>query len=237
MVGTNGNIARVWVAVEESMAQELREVALPGTSRQFVSVNSHGLDFFDPVNFDARDVFHGEDAGSRAVPIYFGNLDPNSIFKVSSKPICALSFPNVIDLFVQKAGGFVVNCAPVAGSAVLLGVKLVQQLGQDAEILKVDVEEVLEALSLDLDGYLTTVDHGAMNLSKRGGGNGDRIKGVENVFDGFAEILLDDLDGAFTAKAWDTVLEDGEFLDVLLGEDIDSGGKKLTQLNKGGAES
>mmetsp|Transcript_22642 Transcript_22642/g.70885 ORF Transcript_22642/g.70885 Transcript_22642/m.70885 type:complete len:242 (-) Transcript_22642:330-1055(-) len=136
----------------------------------------------------------------------------------------------VVYLLVQQLLGLVedVDVGPVG--AVRLGVDLVQELAELAEVLEVDVEELPEArpLHLDRDGLAAALQHGAVDLAQARGGERGLVEALEREL---AQLLLDD--GARPGERGHVVLERLEDVRVLLGQHVRPGRQDLAELDEG----
>ena len=94
----------------------------------------------------------------------------------------------------------------------------------------------LGPLHLDRDHLARLLQHGAVHLGERGGGDGLGAELVEDVVDGTAHLLLDDLAGDLGLEALDAVLQRGELVERRLRQDVRADGHHLPHLDVGGAE-
>lgn len=81
--------------------------------------------------------------------------------------------------------------------------RLLEPLGDDAEVLEVHLEELPQPRALHLHNHLAAVHSRAVHLPERGGGDGRAVEVVEHLVHGGAELVFDDLDSLREGEAVD----------------------------------
>ena len=92
----------------------------------------------------------------------------------------------------------------------------------------------VRALHLDHDvARAVAREHGAMDLSERGGGEGSGLEVLEGLGDADAELLLDDALHVGERERLERVLQRLQRVDVLLRHDVGPRGEELAELHVG----
>lgn len=123
---------------------------------------------------------------------------------------------------IQNPGALVVDRDPVARGAVRLGVDGLQPAREQAHVLEVDVEELLEPRALDLDDDALAVEAREVDLAEARRGDGLQVELVEQLRDGRAQVALDRRDGELGVERRDVVLEFLEFGNKLGRQHVDA---------------
>jgi hypothetical protein len=119
------------------------------------------------------------------------------------------------------------------GAEVQVALQQAEDAQEEADAIEVGVDDVPDAGVLDLDGDCASVlEDGAVDLGEGGGGYRLLVELGEDVGQGAAELEDDGaLDGAEGAGR-DLVLEAGEGVDVLVGDEVGSGAEDLAELDE-----
>ena len=83
--------------MEETIGQYLLQIRFHSQLGQAFPVHAHLVKLRNPVDLDARTVFHGQDFSCCAFPEDSGHLQPVLFTKVGAESVCALSFQGVIN--------------------------------------------------------------------------------------------------------------------------------------------
>lgn len=231
-----GDVARVGVGVEEAVRQQLLQVALHGAAREQRAIDARRVELGRAVDLDARRVLHRQHLGRRALPEHARDLDPLRAGEALAEPVRAPPLERVVDLLVEDARALVVDRDPVPRGAVRLGVGRLQPAREQAHVLEVDVEELLEPRALDLDHDALAPEAREVHLAQAGRGDRLRVKLLEQLRDGRAQVALDRRDGELRVEGRHVVLQLLELCHELGGQDVDPGRKLLPDLDERGPE-
>ena len=75
--------------------------------------------------------------------------------------------------------------------------------------------------------------HGLVDLGQRAGGDGFSLEAGEQSLEGAVQFAFDRLDSQGAGEGGDVLLEIGQFLDQVLGDQVGAGAEDLSELDEG----
>ena len=220
--------------MEETKSQHLLQVSLDGEASHAIGIDSHRLNGLHIVDLRRRRVLHAQRTTLGEFPVNARNLDPVGASELVLELFRVLRLVGVVDFIVQHARSFIENRHPIALGAVVLRIDLLQPLGNDAQVFKVDVENFLQARALHLDDDLLArrLHLRAVDLTQGRRRERSVFEIVEERFNRTTELFVEDFLGELGRKRRHAVLQLFELSNELRAQHINTSRELLTNLDE-----
>mmetsp|Transcript_29729 Transcript_29729/g.65785 ORF Transcript_29729/g.65785 Transcript_29729/m.65785 type:complete len:241 (+) Transcript_29729:2112-2834(+) len=225
--------------MEKAVAQNLLQVALHDESRQPRAVESQAVNAGSIIDLDTRQVLQHQNLRVGVLPQNLGHTHPVHALKVGTEGVGVLALNRVVNLLVEDAAALVVDGHPVTRCTVRLGVHLLQPHRQGADVLAVNVKQLLQTRALHLDHHplSSCLDARQVHLTQGSCRYGDLLPLAEHLLNRLAKVGLHNLAGGLRVKGRHVVLQLLQLLDELGCQHVHSRTELLPDLDEGGAQA
>ena len=163
-------VARVGIAMEESVFKDHLEVRLESPDADFMGIGPQTTDRFGIVDPDPFDEIHDHDPGRRELPVDPREPYARDIPEIAGHPVRVPAVPREVE-FLDDLVGKIVN---KAGRVVQPGLRedYLHALGHRLQDTDIGLDDLGDARPLDLDRHRCAIGkEGTMDLRDRRGGN------------------------------------------------------------------
>ena len=233
--GGDLDVARMHVGVEKTVAKHLGEKNLHAGAGEGRDVDPRGAQRVDLADRRAVHALHGHHRRVAPVPVDFGHFHQRRAGKVAPQLRGIGRFARQVQFVVQVLGEFGHHFARL--QALSIGPQRLDQPGGDVEQRDVFFDQRGDARAQDLQRHLgagvgTLAQHGKMHLRHRGARNRLGLKVGECRLDGATERLFDFGACLGGRKGRHLVLQFGQFVGDVLGQQVAPCREHLPELDE-----
>ncbi|CAM5213543.1 hypothetical protein CDEF62S_05792 [Castellaniella defragrans] len=224
------DVARVHVRVKETVGEDLHEKDLDPLARQQRDVHAQLAQPVDVADGHAVHALHGEDLAGTIFPDDFRHLEqmaapgvrPEIAPQLAAVGSLAQQIKLIVQVFVELGHHF----ARLEAAAVRR--QPLDQPRQHAQQHQIPFYGLAHARTQDFDRHLAAiVQHGKMHLRDRGRGHGIALELREQHSGRLTQGFFDDGGGLVGRERRHLVLQAGQFVGDILGDQIAPGGEDL----------
>ncbi|SAJ33735.1 Uncharacterised protein [Enterobacter cloacae] len=233
--GADEDVAGVHVGMEEAVAEHLGEEDLHAALGQCLEVGALVAQGFQVGHRDAVDALHHQHLGPAPVPVDLWHVEQRRAFEVAPQlrgvGCLAEQVEFVDDGFLVVADHFHGVQAPrLAGDP--LG-----EAGEDEQPGDVGADHRFQVRPDHLHHhFLAALQPRGVDLGHRGRGQRFAFEAGEDLFDLRAQLFLDALDRQLRREGRHLVLQPGQFVGDVVGQQVAAGGENLAELDEDRSE-
>ncbi len=229
------DIARMHVGMKETVAEHLRIKDLDPVRGKLGQIDPRLAQRADLADRDAVHALHHHHLGGTPVPVYFRNKQQLGVGKIAAQLAGIGRFAHHVELVVQVLVEFGDNQLRLQPLAVFP--PAFDQARTDLQQRDVMLDDIQDAGAQNLDRNLASVrQHRKMHLGNGGAGLGDFIEFGKNLAEPFAICLFQQGHSLFRRKGRHLILQLGQFIGDIGGDQVAARGKQLAKLDEDGTQ-